>query len=412
MSTSLWRNRDFTALWAGQMVSALGASISSTAMPLLVLATTGSARDAGLVGAAGTLPFLVGNLPAGALVDRWHRHRILLLSEVIAALTAITVPLAIWLGGLTVAQMCAVAFVQGMCFVFFNLAERAALPRVVPEDQRATAMAHNEARSRGATLAGPPLGGLLFAAGRALPFLVDAVSYLLSAIALLGVRRDLDSENPPREPLWRSAREGLRWVWRHPLIRAGILLVAASNLVFQALILVLVVLAGRRGAGPAEIGVMLGVYSTGGLLGAIAAGRLHKYLQPRTVIIGVNWVWAALLPLFAFAGESWQLGLIGAATAFVGPMWNVVIGAYSVTLVPNELLGRVNSAGMALSWGVLPLGSLAAGFLLDGAGPIAAIWALSGFMLLIALAGTASRAVRKAPPLAAAPAPAVDEPVS
>ncbi len=117
------------------------------------------------------------------------------------------------------------------------------------------------------------------------------------------------------------------------------------------------------------------------------------------MIIGVNWVWAALLPLFAVAGAPWQLGLIGAATAFVGPLWNVVIGTYAVTLVPNELLGRVNSAGMALSWGVLPLGSLAAGFLLDGIGPVGAIGVLSGFMLLTALLGTVSPAVRKAPPL-------------
>ncbi|BCY12237.1 hypothetical protein L3i22_073250 [Actinoplanes sp. L3-i22] len=266
-------------------------------------------------------------------------------------------------------------------------------------------MAHNEARSRGATLAGPPLGGLLFAAGRALPFLVDTITYLVSAAALLWVRRDLSSDNPPKEPLWRSAADGLRWVWRFPLIRAGILLVAASNLVFQALVLVLVVLAGQRGASPAAIGVMLSVYSSGGLLGAIAAGRLHKHLQPRTVIIGVNWVWAALLPLFAVAGAPWQLGLIGAATAFVGPLWNVVIGTYAVTLVPNELLGRVNSAGMALSWGVLPLGSLAAGFLLDGVGPIGAVWALSGFMLLTAVLGTLSRAVRGAPPLVSSHTP-------
>ncbi|GLW27903.1 MFS transporter [Actinoplanes regularis] len=403
--TALWRNRDFTALWAGQMVSALGASITSTATPLLVLATTGSAKDAGLVGAAGTLPFLIGNLPAGALVDRWNRHRILLVSELLAALSIITVPLAIWSGRLTVAQLCVVAFVQGMCFAFFDLAERAALPRVVEPEQLATAIANNEARSRGATLAGPPIGGALFAAGRAWPFLVDAVTYLLAAIALLWVRRDLNSENPPREPVLRSAMEGLRWVWRHPLIRTGILLVAASNLTFRALVLVLVVLAGKQGASPATIGVMLGIYSTGGLLGAIAAGRLHKHFQPRTVIIGVNWVWAALLPLFAFAVVPWQLGLIGAVTAFVGPLWNVVIGAYAVTLVPNELLGRVNSAGMALTWGVMPIGSLAAGYLLDGAGPTGAIWALSAFMLLTAVAGTVSRAVRKAPPLVSSHTP-------
>ena len=72
---SLWRNRDFVTLWSGQVVSALGARISATAMPLLVLATTGSPADAGLVAAAGTLPFLIAHLPAGPLVDRWSRRR-------------------------------------------------------------------------------------------------------------------------------------------------------------------------------------------------------------------------------------------------------------------------------------------------------------------------------------------------
>ncbi|WP_269748333.1 MFS transporter [Actinoplanes awajinensis] len=153
-------------------------------------------------------------------------------------------------------------------------------------------------------------------------------------------------------------------------------------------------------------GVMLGIYGGGGLLGAIAATRLHRHFSPRAVIIGVNWVWVALLPLFAVAGAPWQLGLIGAATAFVGPMWNVVIGTYTTTLVPNELLGRVNSVSMTLSWGVLPIGSLAAGYLLDRAGPTGAVWALSGFMLLTAVLATASRAVRHAPPLVSARTPA------
>ncbi|MEU4563319.1 MFS transporter [Actinoplanes sp. NPDC023936] len=93
MSVSLWRNRDFTLLWGGQVVSGLGAQISATATPLLVLTTTGSPADAGLVGAAGTLPHLLANLPAGPLVDRWDRWRILLASEIVAGLTLLTVPL-------------------------------------------------------------------------------------------------------------------------------------------------------------------------------------------------------------------------------------------------------------------------------------------------------------------------------
>ncbi|MFI7059791.1 MFS transporter [Kribbella sp. NPDC050124] len=397
---SLWRNREFVALWSGQVVSTLGASISGTAMPLLVLATTGSPSDAGLVGAAGTLPFLIANLPAGTLVDRWNRRRILLVSELVAGLAVATVPIALWLGELTIVHLAVVAFVQGLCFVFFGLAERAALPKIVPVALLSTAVAHNEARSRGAALAGPPLGGVLFGLDRAVPFVADSVSYVVAAFGLLFIRRNLQNDDkPPPESLWKSTVEGLRWVWRYPLIRAAILLIAMSNLVFQALMLVIVVLAQRQGATSAGIGVMLGVYSAGGLVGALAATKLHRRFQPKTVIIGVNWVWAALLPLFAVAPSPVLIGVVGAACAFIGPLWNVVIITYATVLVPNELLGRVTSAAMTLSWGVMPLASLGAGFLLTAVGPVSSILVLAALMLVTALAATASPSVRHAPPL-------------
>ncbi|MFG2041572.1 MFS transporter [Dactylosporangium sp. NPDC048998] len=335
-------------------------------------------------------------------MDRWNRRRILLVSEIVAGLALATVPAAMWLGILTITQLVVVAFTQGLCFVFFGLAERAALPMIVPAAQVPAAVAQNEARSRGAALAGPPLGGLLFGLGRALPFLADAVSLAIGAIGLLFIRSDLQKRtSAPAEPLWRSAAAGLRWVWRHPLIRTAIVLIAVSNLVFQALILILVVLAQRQHATSATIGVMLGIYSGGGLIGALAASRLHRHVTPRAVIIGVNWIWAALLPLFTIAASPLQIGVIGAACAFIGPLWNVVIATYATVLVPNELLGRVTSAAMTLSWGVMPLASLGAGYLLAALGPTGAVWVLTAVMFIAAITATASPAVRRAPPLAA-----------
>ncbi|WP_433292980.1 MFS transporter [Actinoplanes sp. CA-030573] len=395
---TLWRNRDFAALFSAQLVSTLGATVTGTAMPLLVLTLTGSPADAGLVGAAGALPFLVAGLIAGPLVDRWNRRTILLAAEIVAGLALATVPIALWLDRAAVAHLAVVAFVQGLCAVFFGLAERAALPLVVPASRIAAAVARNEARSRGAALAGPPLGGLLFGLGRSIPFVADSLSYLLSALVLLFVRRDLRASVPPAAgPLRRSAAEGLRWVWRHPLVRAAILLLAVSNFVFQALVLVIVVLARDRGATPAAVGVMLGIYSAGGFLGALAATRLHRVFSSRTVIIGVTWVWAALLPFFAVATDVGRIGLLGAACAFAGPLFDVVLMAYAAVLVPNELMGRVMAAAMTVTWGVLPLASLAAGFLLTALGPVVSIGVLSAVMLAAALGGTLSPAVRRAP---------------
>ncbi len=308
------------------------------------------------------MPYLVAHLPAGTLVDRWNRRRIMLAAQLTACAAIASIPVAFWLGALTLTHLAIAVFVQGTCFVFFGVAEEAALPKIVPAPLLPAAIAQNEAKGRGAALAGPPLGGLLFGIGHALPFVAHAISYLVASVALLFVRRDLqDRRAVPPGSLWRDTTAGLRWLWGHSLIRAAVVLVAASNLIFAGLTLVLVVLARKQGASSAEIGLMLGIYGGGGLLGAFAAGWLHHLFTPRSVVIGVNWIWAALLPLLAVAPNWWALGAIGAATAFIGPMWNVVIGTFQLTLVPNELLGRVGSASMTVGWGVMPLGSLGAG---------------------------------------------------
>ncbi|WP_430791617.1 MFS transporter [Actinoplanes sp. G11-F43] len=141
----------------------------------------------------------------------------------------------------------------------------------------------------------------------------------------------------------------------------------------------------------------MGVYSAGGLLGAVAAGRLHQHFSFRTVLVGINWIWAALVPLMLLAGSPIQIGLIGALCAFAGPLWNVVIMAYAGVVVPNHLLGRVMSAAGTVTWGVMPLASLSAGVLLTVAGPRGSLWALSAVMLTAAVIATINPSVRTAP---------------
>ncbi|MEV6348179.1 hypothetical protein [Actinoplanes sp. NPDC051851] len=178
---------------------------------------------------------------------------------------------------------------------------------------------------------------------------------------------------------------------------AGLVGAAGGNAVFQALGLTLVVLAQRHGTGPAGIGLMLGLYSGGGLAGAIAATRLHRHLTARTMVVGVNWVWAALLPALLVADGPVGIGLIGAACAFVGPLPGVVLMTYAGTLVPNELLGRVTSAAMTISWGVMPLASVAGGYALTRLGPVGTIGLLAVLMLAIAVAGTLTPSLRRLP---------------
>ena len=401
MTTPLSRNRDFVLLWSGLAVSVLGSRISGLAYPLLVLGLTGSPRDAGIVGFLATLPFLLVQLPAGALVDRWDRRRVLLAADAGRALALASVVAAISLDRITLGQLMVVAFLEGTLFVFANLAEHAAVRQVVPPEQLPAALARNEARIRGAAMAGQPLGGILFQAGRAVPFLADAASYLVSFVCVLLIRTPFQEEREPvgERRLLAEVREGLTWLWRQPFLRATALLVAGSNLLFQALVLVLIVLAKEHGASPGAIGLMLAGAGIGGLAGALAAPWLQRRIPAKQVVIGANWVWALLMPPMAFVHSPYVLGALFAVMAFVGPAWNVVIGAYQLQLTPDRLLARVSSAELLVAFGAIPLGSLAAGFLLEWLGAADATLVLAGAMVAVAVAASASTGVRGAPTL-------------
>ncbi len=307
---------------------------------------------------------------------------------------------AIALDRITLTQIMIVAFLEGCGTVFFELAEHAAVRNVVPATQLTSALAQNEARNRGAGIVGRPLGGILFGIGRAVPFLVDAVSYLVSIVCVLLIRSDFQEQREREQGhMLAQIREGFSWLWRQHFLRAALLLVAASNFLFQSLNLILIVIARDHGASPAMIGIMLAGLGVGGLLGALAAPSLQRRVPAKAVVIGANWIWAVLFVPIAFVTDPYALGALAAATAFVGPAWNVVIGAYQLSLIPDRLLGRVTSVDLLVAWGVLPLGALTGGLLIEAIGASQAALALAIGMFFVALAATVSPGVRGAPTL-------------
>jgi predicted MFS family arabinose efflux permease len=359
----LRRNRDFALLWSGQVVSTVGSEVSGLAFPLLVLALTGSPRDAGVVGFARGLPFLLLYLPAGVLVDRWNRKRVMLAADAVRAVAIGSVALWLALGRPPLAWLAAVSFVEGACFVFFQLSESAALPQVVPREQLPQAIAQNQARMQGASLAGSPLGGALFGLSRLLPFAADAVSYAVSFVSLLFVRpafqgeRDRTARNLPRE-----VGEGLAWLWRERFLRAVTALVAGTNFVHQALSLVLIVRLRELGASPALIGGVFALLGAGSIAGALVAPWVQRRVAPSAVVLGSLWIWPAqTAALFLLSSPVW-IGVLTAVAFVAGPVFNVVVGAYRYALVPERLYGRVASATLLFAWGSIPLGSLFAGY--------------------------------------------------
>lgn len=395
---SLWRNRDFMLLWSGQVISTLGTRISSLAYPLLVLTLTGSPAQAGLVGFAQALPYIVWFLPAGALVDRWPRKRIMLTADLGRAIALGTVVAALLLDRITVAHLLVVAFVEGTLYVFFLLAEGAALPHVVPRAQLPTAVAQNQARDQGADLAGQPLGGFLFGLGHVVPFLVDAVSYLVAFVAMLPVRSSLEEpRSVERRHLVAEIGEGVRWLWGQHLIRTLVALVAVGNLIYNALILIIIVRARDLGASPAAIGLLLAMFGVGALIGALAAPVIQRRIRPNLVMLAWLWITAVQLTLFAMAPNLLALGAVALVGTAIGPVFNVVLAAYRYALTPDRLQGRATSVIRLIAWGTIPIGALVGGFSVERFGAVPTFVGLAAVGVAMALAGTATAHVRRAP---------------
>lgn len=221
------------------------------ALPLLVPALTSSPAQVGFIAAAQAIPYLRLALPAGALIDHWDRKVVMILCDVARFLALGSVPLAAVVGHVTVAQLYLVALIAGTALVFFNIAQTAALTHVVPVAQLPRASALDQTVSSTAALIGPGLAGAIVAfgstvaAGAALAFLVDSLSYLASVLSLLFIRIPFQQRHPATvcHSLRADIVEGLRFLWTHRRIRALALVSMASVLVYGSLVLSLIVLA-------------------------------------------------------------------------------------------------------------------------------------------------------------------------
>ena len=394
---SLWRNRDYLLLWGGQVISSIGTQSSTLAFPLLLLVVTRSPAAAGLASALRALPYLILSLPAGALIDRWDRKRVMLLCDTGRALALGSIPLADILGRLTPLQLYLVSLIEGSLFVLFNIAEAACLPRVVTKAQLPAATAQNNATDGVSTLIGPSLGGALFGAAHALPFLADAVSYLASVVSLLFIATPFQGERmAARRPLHHDIGEGLAWLWRQPLIRYMAILTGISNLVGNGVFLIAIVIAQGQHASSAVIGLIFAVGGVGGILGSLAAVRLRERFSFGQLIIACVWSWAILTPLFAVAPNPLVLGLLMAGTFLSGPLYNVVQMSYRLALIPDVLQGRVNSVFRLIAFSGQPLGYALAGILLQTVGAVPAVLIFSVPYLFAALLTTFNPHVRQA----------------
>ena len=406
VSGGLWRNRDFVLLWSGQAISALGTQISSFALPLLVLALTNSPAQAGLVTALQRAPYLLIGLPVGALIDRWNRKWVMILADALRCAAYGLVPAAFVFAHLTLPLLAAVALLSGGAFVFFDIADNSSFPRIVTPAQLPNAAALMEGTLSAADLMGPGIGGFIVGlartvvSGAALAYLADSISYLASVLGLFWIRTPFQASRDAqaRESLRAQVTAGLRFLLTHPRLRVLALLTMSINLLTNATLLAVIVLARST----LQINALtLGLIFAGGSIGGVLGAALMPWLSARTTIgqrlLGAALLWAASAALLGLAYASLLLVIGWTLFTMMGPIYFATSYAYRVSLVDDALQGRVNSVYRLLAQFGAALGPALSGALLAVSSPRAELWSIMvGFGLCGLLTGlTGLRAVGK-----------------
>ncbi len=374
----LWQNRDFLLLWSGQAVSVLGTGISGIALPLLMLALTGSPAQAGLLVATGSLPYLVFGLPAGALVDRWNRKTVMIACDLLRFVAAGSVPLAYVAGRLSVAQLFIVALVSGTAWVFFSIANTAAILNVVPKEQLAQATGLGSSSAWGASVFGPGLGGFIInlarntTIGATLAYLVDSFSYLASVLSLTLIRIRFQQERSPARSTSIRADivEGLSYLRQQNTVRILAWLGLASSLFSSPAYLAIIVLARTDLHVDARtIGLIFSIASVAGLLGSFIASSVQARLRLGHIIVGALIIQSLSMVLLATSISPVMLVLGWGLISISLPIDGVAQITYRLSLIPDNFQGRVGSLFQLLFIGGAALGTAAGGLLLTVVGP-------------------------------------------
>lgn len=370
-ATSLWRDRQFRTFWSAQGVSEFGDRITELALPLIaVTLLNASPGEVGLLTAAVWLPNLV-SLFIGTWVDQARDKRSLMIAaDLSRVVVLLSLPVAYWLHVLTLGHLYAIAILAGTAHVLFNTAYASFFARLVSQAQFLEANSKLSATRSISFMAGPAIGGVLFQwLSAPVAILIDAASFVFSAIQVRRLKTPIVEPEPATESLLRRARAGMGYLLRHRYLRASLgcaTTVNFFNLIGSAL---LILYASRNlELSPGIIGIAFGIGASGGLLGALAAAPLARLIGAgRLIAIGAV-VFPAAIAIAALAsGPIWLRATALGAAEFVGAFavmcFDIPLNALQAAVIHDQMRSRVSGAFNSINYGVRPLGAVVGGLL-------------------------------------------------
>ena len=380
--------RHFRLLWMGETASGLGNSITAVALPLIAVVSLRAGSTAvGLLAAAVWSPWLIVGLPVGAWVDRMRNRPLMIACDLLSAAAFVSVPVAAWLGALSLGHLIVVALISGTAATCFNPAYHAYIPTVLDGRDLLEGNAKLHGSEAVTEFAGPGAAGLLAQLfGAVTGLLADAATFLVSAFCLtrISVVEPARTPREGRDPLGRQIIEGLRFVSRDRYLRPMVMWGAVTNLAAMGYQAVQVVFLVRTvGLNAAMVGGLLSSASVGAIVGALVVTKVsRRYGTARGLLLMqlTTAPFALLMPMTTAGAGMLLFGLGGFFVGIGISVANIVCGSFRQAYCPPHMLGRVVATAMVINHSTVPLGSLLGGVLGDVVGYRSAMWIMTGIL--------------------------------
>jgi MFS family permease len=393
---------NYRKLWVAHTISNLGDGVRWTALPLMAVEIS---RDPAVIAAidlAGSLPWFLFALLAGAFVDRVDRRRAMGVSNIIRAVLVGALAIAVITDSTTMVMLYVVAFLLGCAETVFDNASQAILPALVRKDQLEKANGRMYAAEFISNqFAGPPLGAFLFVWIAASPFLLDSASFLIAALLILGFKGSFRTERVGEKRNMRAEiAEGLRWLWSHRVLRTLAICLGIWNAMSTAVFSIFVLFALEvLGVSQIGYGFLLATFTIGSVIGSLIASRIAKILGPGTALILQMAIGCIGFLGIGTTSSPIVVGAMFALEGVIVVVWNVITVSMRQSIIPDHLLGRVNSVYRLLGWGMMPFGAAIGGFLARGFGlraPYLVSAAVLGVLTVVAAPFINNRAIAAA----------------
>lgn len=401
-------------LWTASVVSNLGDGIAMIAYPWLASAVTRNPLHIAAVAVITRLPWLLFSLPAGVITDRVDRRKLAAWMDVGRFVITTGVALAVLRvqsqlsspeeiaegsaqlpesAGILLFVVYAAALLLGTAEVFRDNSAQTLMPAIVDSQNLEKA----NGRLWGAEMVmnsfvGPPLAGVLIAVGFALPFFVDAGTFAVAAALVFLIAGSFKPQGRPedtqgsRPSFWIELKEGVSWLWHHPLFKPMAIALGVLNATFMMTFSTFV-LFGQEvlELDATRFGLLSTGFAVGGVIGSVTASKVTEKLGQGGSLFASILIMAVSSLVSGLTSSFWVFWIMGLLGAGMGTVWNVITVSLRQALIPDRILGRVNSVYRFIGWGMMPVGSLVGGILVAALEPATGReWALRGPYLVAA----------------------------